>query len=172
MSVELLILLYFSYGMQLMGDDTACPTSRNSWLEYSPRLSTRSSVRLHPDLTSALRLLPSRDDVLLSIVVSPVRVLNPIASTAVRWSFGIESWMTHDLGLIDTGDAIIWRSAWAAGYLLESARLTACRIGAVPSPRAKAPTVFPSAPAEPPLSSPPPPKQLHVKSVPFPTSRA
>eukprot|EP00966_Prymnesium_polylepis_P068475 1590937-Prymnesium_polylepis.1 len=35
MSVELLILLYFSYGMQLMGDDTACPTSRNSWLEYS-----------------------------------------------------------------------------------------------------------------------------------------
>eukprot|EP00966_Prymnesium_polylepis_P230206 5326592-Prymnesium_polylepis.1 len=62
MSVELLILLYFSYGMQLMGDDTACPISRNSWLEYSPRLGPRSYVRLHPRakrLTSALSLLPS-----------------------------------------------------------------------------------------------------------------
>eukprot|EP00966_Prymnesium_polylepis_P069668 1619926-Prymnesium_polylepis.1 len=67
-----------------MGDDTSCPTSRNSWLEYSPRLSPRSSVHLHPGVTSALRLLPSRDDVLLSIVLSPVHVLNPIASTAVR----------------------------------------------------------------------------------------
>eukprot|EP00966_Prymnesium_polylepis_P190909 4424509-Prymnesium_polylepis.1 len=74
MSVELLVLLYFSYGMQLMSDDTSCPTSRNSWLEHGPRLGPRSSARLHPDWTSALRLLPSlplREDVLLSIVLSP-----------------------------------------------------------------------------------------------------
>ena len=94
-------------------------------------------------MTSALRLLPSlplRDDVLLSIVLSPVHFLNPIASTAVRWSFGIESWMTHDLGLTDASDAIIWRSAWAAGYMLEGARLTACRIGAWTLDRAFAPS--------------------------------
>eukprot|EP00966_Prymnesium_polylepis_P062910 1460060-Prymnesium_polylepis.1 len=41
MSLELLVLLYFSYGMQLMGDDTPCPTSHNSWLEYGPRLGPR-----------------------------------------------------------------------------------------------------------------------------------
>jgi hypothetical protein len=174
MSIELLVLLYFSYGMQLMGDDTPCPTSHNSWLEYGPRLGPLSSVRLHPDMTSALRLLPSlplRDDVLLSIVLSPVHFLNPIASTAVRWSFGIESWMTHDMGLIDASDAIIWRSAWAAGYMLEGARLTACRIGTWtgPSPRTVRAAVLPPVlSAQPPSSpTPPSPQQLNVKSVPY-----
>eukprot|EP00966_Prymnesium_polylepis_P070404 1636234-Prymnesium_polylepis.1 len=76
--------------------------------------------------------------------------------------------MTHDLGLIDASDAIIWRSAWAADYMLESARLTACRIGAGtgPSPRAERAAVLPPVLAEQPPSSPtpPPPQQLNVKS--------
>eukprot|EP00966_Prymnesium_polylepis_P117764 2722465-Prymnesium_polylepis.1 len=76
--------------MRLLGDDTACPTSRNSWLEYSPRLGPHSSVRLHPRakrLTSALCLLPSQDDVLLSIILfatqsHPLLFVGPLASKA------------------------------------------------------------------------------------------
>ena len=174
MSIELLILLYFSYGMQLMGDDTPYPTSRNSWLEYGPRLGPRSSVRLDPNVTSALQLLPSlslRGNIPLSIVLSPVHFLNPIASTVVRWSFGIESWMTHDLGLVDASDAIIWQSARAAGYMLEGARLTACRIGVWtgPSPRTeRADTLSPVLAEQSPSSpAPPSPQQLNVKNVPY-----
>eukprot|EP00966_Prymnesium_polylepis_P223300 5166699-Prymnesium_polylepis.1 len=51
--------------------------------------------------------------------------------------------------------------------MLESARLTACRIGVGPSPRAKEPAVFSSVQTEPPLSSPPPPQQLNVKTLPY-----
>ena len=79
--------------------------------------------------------------------------------------------MTHDLGLINASDAIIWRSAWATGYILEGARLTACRIGTWtgPSPRtARAAVLPPALAAQPPSSpTPPSPQQLNVKSVPY-----
>eukprot|EP00966_Prymnesium_polylepis_P090338 2092098-Prymnesium_polylepis.1 len=79
--------------------------------------------------------------------------------------------MTHDLGLVDVGDAIIWQSARAAGYMLEGARLTACRMGVWtgPSPRAaRAATLSPVlAEQSPSFPAPPPSQQLNVKNVPY-----
>eukprot|EP00966_Prymnesium_polylepis_P209901 4861257-Prymnesium_polylepis.1 len=66
-----------------MGDDTSCPNSHNSWLEYGPRLSPRSSVHLHPDVTLALRLLPSlpsRGGVLLSPFTSSTQSHPPLSA--------------------------------------------------------------------------------------------
>ena len=86
--LELLVSLYFMYGMRAL-DHREVETSSSSWLAEGHHLGPHSSLRLHPDvhdLFSPLRCLPSRDGVYVSVLTAPVRIINPIASWLVRLS--------------------------------------------------------------------------------------